>query len=200
MKKKNSFVTGKDKKSSQYYIDNAKFYEACVNRKALVLEAKKLGLPKPRISNYLGESLLKIANKMAESSHFRGYSFKEDMAMDAVETSVQYIDNFDPDKFNNPFAYFSQICYYAFLRRIGKERDYLYNSYQLGKNAKFITVDPFQLEDDDDTFEPVYDAKPNTVSMQDFVEKYEKGKADAKKKSNARRTAVKKAKDDKENE
>src|SRR5574337_719454 len=149
MKKKNSFAEGKDKKSNQYYIDNVEFYTACKERKEIVKEAIELGLPKPKLTKYLGESILKIANKMSESSHFRGYAFKEDMVMDAVETQLMYFDNFDPEKSNNPFAYFSQICYFAFLRRIGKERDYLYNNYQLGRNAKFITVDPFQHEDDD---------------------------------------------------
>lgn len=186
MKKKNSFAEGKDKKSNQYYIDNVEFYTACKERKEIVKEAIELGLPKPKLTKYLGESILKIANKMSESSHFRGYAFKEDMVMDAVETQLMYFDNFDPEKSNNPFAYFSQICYFAFLRRIGKERDYLYNNYQLGRNAKFITVDPFQHEDDDS--HEFYETVPNnTVAMDEFIEKYERGKKDAKTKANARK-------------
>lgn len=179
--KKNSFAEGKDKKSQQYYIDNNELYAACVERKKAIVAAAKKGLPKPKVSNYLGECLLRIANKMSESSHFRGYPFREDMVMDAVENSLLYIDNFDPTKSKNPFAYYSQICYFSFLRRIGRERDYLYNSYQLGKNAKFVAVDPFVGIDD--TFEPTYEVKADTTMMQDFVQKYEKGKRDAKAKS-----------------
>lgn len=185
--KKNSFAESKGKKSQQFYIDNIEFYTACVERKKAVSKAKKEGVQKPQLTKYLGECLLKIASKMSESSHFRNYPFREDMIMDGVENCVQYFDNFDPAKSKNPFAYYSQICYFSFLRKIGKERDYLYNSYQLGKNAKFVAVDPFVGKDD--TFEPEYETKPDTTMMQDFVEKYETGKRKAKAKSKANAAA-----------
>ena len=51
--------------------------------------------------------------------------FRDDMISDGIENCVQYIHNFDPAKSKNPFAYFTQIIHYAFLRRIQKEKKQL---------------------------------------------------------------------------
>jgi len=53
------------------------------------------------------------------------YMFRDDMISDGIENCVQYIHNFDPEKSKNPFAYFTQIIHYAFLRRIQKEKKQL---------------------------------------------------------------------------
>ena len=44
------------------------------------------------------------------------------MISDGIENCLQYLDNFNPKTSNNPFAYFTQIIYYAFVRRIQKEK------------------------------------------------------------------------------
>ena len=80
------------------------------------------GEPKPRIGNYIGECFLKIATHLSYKPNFVNYMFREDMICDGIENCVQYINNFDPAKSSNPFAYFTQIIYYAFLRRISKEK------------------------------------------------------------------------------
>ena len=77
---------------------------------------------KPQITNYLGECFLKIATHLSYKPNFVNYMFREDMICDGIENCVQYIHNFEPAKSNNPFAYFTQIIYYAFLRRIQKEK------------------------------------------------------------------------------
>ena len=110
------------RKRSEHYVNNKEFLAAIVAYKLDILEAEKLGKPKPRITNYLGECFLKIATHLSYKPNFVNYMFKDDMVCDGIENCIQYIDNFDPNKSRNPFAYFTQIVYYAFLRRIAKEK------------------------------------------------------------------------------
>jgi DNA-directed RNA polymerase specialized sigma subunit len=91
----------------------------------MVRRAAENGEPKPRITNYLGECFLKIATHLSYKPNFVNYMFKDDMICDGIENCVQYINNFDPEKSSNPFAYFTQIIHYAFLRRIQKEKKQL---------------------------------------------------------------------------
>ena len=90
--------------------------------KAKCLAAKEAGEQRPQISNYIGECFLKIATHLSYKPNFVNYMFREDMICDGIENCVQYIENFNPEKSKNPFAYFTQIIYYAFLRRIQKEK------------------------------------------------------------------------------
>jgi DNA-directed RNA polymerase specialized sigma subunit len=93
-----------------------------IHYKELVEIAQIRGEPKPRITNYLGECFLKIATHLSFKPNFVNYMFKDDMICDGIENCVQYINNFDPNKSSNPFAYFTQIIHYAFLRRIQREK------------------------------------------------------------------------------
>ena len=111
-----------EKKKKVHYVDNKKFLEAIVERKEQIKEAEGVGESKPQISNYLGECILKISNHLSYRPNFINYTYKEEMISDGIENSLQYIDNFDPEKSKNPFAYFTQIIYYAFIRRIAKEK------------------------------------------------------------------------------
>lgn len=110
---------------SQHYVNNKELLEALIVYRTKVAEAKEKGLPKPRISNYLGECFLKIATHLSYKPNFVNYMFRDDMISDGIENCVQYIHNFDPNKSSNPFAYFTQIIHYAFLRRIQKEKKQL---------------------------------------------------------------------------
>ena len=109
-------------KKKVHYVDNKKFLAAIVERKEQIKEAEGVGDPKPQITNYLGECILKISNHLSYRPNFINYTYKEEMISDGIENSLQYIDNFDPEKSKNPFAYFTQIIYYAFIRRIAKEK------------------------------------------------------------------------------
>ena len=113
------------RKRSEHYVNNKEFLAAIVAYKLAILEAEKLGEPKPRITNYLGECFLKIATHLSYKPNFVNYMFKDDMICDGIENCVQYINNFNPEKSSNPFAYFTQIIHYAFLRRIQKEKKQL---------------------------------------------------------------------------
>ena len=113
------------RKRSEHYVNNKEFLYAIVQYKADVRDAAAADEPKPRITNYLGECFLKIATHLSYKPNFVNYMFREDMIGDGIENCVQYIHNFDPNKSNNPFAYFTQIIYYAFLRRIQREKKQL---------------------------------------------------------------------------
>ena len=113
------------KKKSEHYVNNKELLGALIDYRAEVAVAKAKDLPKPRISNNLGECFLKIATHLSYKPNFVNYMFRDDMISDGIENCVQYIHNFDPEKSRNPFAYFTQIIHYAFLRRIQKEKKQL---------------------------------------------------------------------------
>lgn len=108
-------------KKNPHYVNNKDFHDALIVYKNKVDQAKQNGLPPPKIPNYLGDCFLKIATHLSYRPNFVNYMFREDMISDGVENCVQYINNFDVSR-SNPFAYFTQIVYYAFLRRIQKEK------------------------------------------------------------------------------
>ena len=110
------------RRKKEHYLDNKKFLAELEKYRAKILRNEREGKPKPRVNNYIGGCFLKIATHLSYRPNFINYMFKEDMISDGVENCVQYIDNFDPAKSKNPFAYFTQIIYYAFLRRIAKEK------------------------------------------------------------------------------
>jgi DNA-directed RNA polymerase specialized sigma subunit len=113
------------RKRSVHYVNNKEFLAALIKYREDVELAAIRDEPKPRITNYLGECFLKIATHLSFKPNFVNYIFKDDMISDGIENCVQYIHNFDPQKSQNPFAYFTQIIHYAFLRRIQKEKKQL---------------------------------------------------------------------------
>ena len=110
------------RKRSEHYVNNKEFLAALIKYREDKEIALAKGLPKPPIPRYIGECFLKIANHLSFKPNFVNYMFKEDMVSDGIENCVQYIHNFNPEKSQNPFAYFTQIIHYAFLRRIQREK------------------------------------------------------------------------------
>ena len=110
------------RQQKQHYVDNQEFLGEIIKYKEKVRIAAEKGDPKPRVNNYIGGCFLKIATHLSYRPNFINYMYKDDMVCDGIENCIQYIDNFDPAKSKNPFAYFTQIVYYAFLRRIAKEK------------------------------------------------------------------------------
>ncbi len=113
------------RKRSDHYVNNKELLEAMIVYRNKCAIAEEKGIDPPPISNYLGECFLKIATHLSYKPNFVNYMFREDMIGDGIENCVQYIHNFNPEKSSNPFAYFTQIIYYAFLRRIQKEKKQL---------------------------------------------------------------------------
>jgi hypothetical protein len=112
-------------KKTKHYINNGDFLQALIQYK---LRKKKN--PNEPIPNYIGECWMKIAEGLSHKPNFISYTYRDEMISDGIENCLMYFDNFDPDKSNNPFAYFTQIIYYAFLRRIQKEKKQLYIKYK----------------------------------------------------------------------
>jgi len=112
----------KKAKEKPHYVDNKKFLEAMIEYRDRCEKAKNRNRKKPDVTNYIGECFLKIANHLSYRPNFINYTFRDDMISDGIENCLQYMDNFNPDKSKNPFAYFTQIIYYAFIRRIQKEK------------------------------------------------------------------------------
>jgi hypothetical protein len=120
----------KKKEDNKHYIDNKAFLQALIDYKKEVMDAKAANEERPQVPDYIGDCFIKIANHLAYKSNFINYSFREDMILDAIENCLIYMDNFDPKKSTNPFAYFTQITYYAFVRRIQKEKRQLQTKYR----------------------------------------------------------------------
>ena len=112
----------KTRKRSAHYVDNKKFLQAMIEYKDKCDKAEKRNRKAPPVTNYIGECFLKIANHLSYRPNFINYTFRDDMISDGIENCLQYLKNFNPAKSNNPFAYFTQIIYYAFIRRIQKEK------------------------------------------------------------------------------
>ena len=110
------------RRKKEHYLDNKKFLAELEKYRAKILRNEREGKPKPRVNNYIGGCFLKIATHLSYRPNFINYMYKDDMICDGIENCIQYIDNFDPAKSKNPFAYFTQIVYFAFLRRIAKEK------------------------------------------------------------------------------
>jgi len=111
--------------TKENYVNNREFLDALMVFRQEVAAAKESGGKRPRVPNYVGECFLKIATHLSYKPNFVNYMFREDMICDGIENCLQYIDNFNPEKSTNPFAYFTQIIYYAFLRRIQREKKQL---------------------------------------------------------------------------
>ena len=116
---------GKRTATKENYVNNKEFLDALMVYRKEVLNANNLGIDKPRVPKYIGECFLKIATHLSYKPNFVNYMFREDMICDGIENCLQYIDNFNPEKSTNPFAYFTQIIYFAFLRRIQREKKQL---------------------------------------------------------------------------
>ena len=124
--------------TQKHYVNNADFLKALIDYKA-----RKETNPNEPIPNYIGECWQKIAEGLSRKPNFIGYTYKDDMIGDGIENCLMYFDNFDPQKSSNPFAYFTQIIYYAFLRRIQKETKQMYIKYK--STEQFGILDEYEM-------------------------------------------------------
>jgi hypothetical protein len=169
-------------KRKRNYVNNPEFLEAIVKYKEQCEEAEECGDPNPRIPNYIGQCIYQIATRLASKPNFSGYSYKEEMISDGLENAVQALGNFDPNKSSNPFAYFTQIIWYAFLRRIDKEKKQLYIKHKVVENSVVFGT-AVDKDDPDAAGDANYIDLKNDY-MNDFVKTYEK-KLDEKKQKEA---------------
>ena len=122
-------------KKSKHYVDNKLFYEALVDYRAECDEAERISnsgdVTYPRVPDYVAECIMAIVNGMSKRPQFNGYPYLIDMVGDAIENCIRYVKSFKPEKSSNPFAYFSQITYYAFIRKINAEKKNLYVKFKM---------------------------------------------------------------------
>jgi len=125
----------KKKKIVEHYVDNKEFFKAMCEWKDGVIEADNLDEPRPPVSEYIGECFVKIAEHLSRKPNFINYPFRDEMIADGIENCLMYAHNFNPEKSTNPFSYFTQMIYYAFLRRIEKEKKQNFIKYKLMEQA-----------------------------------------------------------------
>ena len=115
------------KRKSIHYVNNADFSQAVVEYVEKVQEAKKNKQQLPIVPDYIAQCFLKISEGLSHKSNFIRYTYREEMVMDSVENCLKAINNYNLEAATrtgkpNAFAYFTQIAWYAFLRRIAKEK------------------------------------------------------------------------------
>ena len=164
-----------------HYVNNAEMLEAIKQYKAEIVKAREENREDPRIPEYIGECILKIATRLSHKANFINYSYRDDMILDGIENCMQCINSFDPSKSSNPFSYFTQVIYFAFLRRITKEKK---QSYIRGRLIQDMAFDSFETQDHDDDadFKNAYMAFIQTHQNFDdsFIKKKEKKKVEKK--------------------
>ena len=159
------------RKRSEHYVNNKEFLAALIKYREDIEIAQIQDKPKPPIPRYIGECFLKIANGLSYRPNFINYTYKEDMISDGIENCLQYIHNFNPDKSNNPFAYFTQIIYYAFIRRIQREKKQTHVKHRIISKAAFQA---FVTMEGDDTSYSVGGFDPNIMVPDEDVYKPKK--------------------------
>ena len=132
--------------TSSHYVDNKKFLQALIDYRQSVVDAAAEGKEPPIVSNYIGECFIKIATHLSYKSNFINYTFKDDMISDGIENCLTAVVKFDPSKGSNPFAYYTQIIYFAFIRRIQKEKKQQATKYKLIEN---MDIDSLILQEHD---------------------------------------------------
>ena len=186
----------KARKDAVHYVNNDEFYQAMVlHIKAIrqklyeleLIENTEVPYTKYKealtycrdrkillvpITDYIGECIMKISHKLANRGHFANYPFREDMIADGIDNCLMYINNFNPEKSKNPFAYYSQICWYAFIRRIEKEKTELYTKYSVATEKLLHDVH----EEDRIYINGKYGSDHSDELMHEFMEKFEESK------------------------
>ena len=134
----------KKAKDKPHYVDNKKFLQAMIDWRETWPDEDNI----PPVTNYIGECFLKIATHLSYRPNFINYTYKQEMISDGIENCLQYIHNFNPEKSKNPFAYFTQIIYYAFIRRIQKEKKQTHVKHKMIEKQEYV---PFITMEGDDT-------------------------------------------------
>ena len=168
-----------------HYVDNKEFLRAMIKFKEKCKVAKDDGDDRPPVSNYIGECFLKIATHLSYRPNFINYTYRDEMISDGIENCLQYVANFNPEKSSNPFAYFTQIIYYAFLRRIAKEKKQTHVRNKMIENSQYkawttqegdttsysvMGFDPNVMLPEEDVYKPKKKSSPKTKGLETFME------------------------------
>ena len=138
----------------QHYVDNKLFFAEMEKWKSEIDESDEVDDLPPMVTEYMGECFYKIATHLSYRPNFINYTYREEMIGDGIENCIRYAKNFNPEKSKNPFAYFTQIIYYAFIRRITKEKKQTSIKQKIIDNTSTKTYDI--MEGDDDVYSNTY--------------------------------------------
>lgn len=159
-----------------HYIDNQMFLSEIKKYKQLCNEHKEKNKELPPLPDYIGECFMKISEHLSFRPNFVNYAFRDEMVADGIENCVQYAHNFDPEKSNNPFAYFTQIIYYAFVRRIQKEKKHLYIKYKSIQDKNLLSDNTTLMEHETHNFNSEILTEEQKTVMYEYVQNFEKSK------------------------
>lgn len=164
----------KEKKRKEY-VNNQDFASALENYKIQKKYAIDNNIAPPRIPNYIGECFLKIAEGLSHKPNFINYTYRDEMISDGVENCLMYFENFDPTKSNNPFAYFTQVIYFAFLRRIQKEKKQMYVKCKATEHMAIL--DEYEIQELEESNHRQFELYDN---ISEFIENFEENKKNKK--------------------
>ena len=171
----------KNKKQKPHYVDNKKFLEAMIDWRETWPDEENI----PPVTNYIGECFLKIATHLSYRPNFINYTYRDEMISDGIENCLQYAQNFNPEKSSNPFAYFTQIIYYAFLRRIQKEKKQTHVRNKIIEKSNYVSFttmegddnaytvsgfDPIVMLPDEDVYKPKKKEDKPAKGLEKFME------------------------------
>ena len=165
------------KKKPAHYVSNKDLLIAMEKFRENCKEAEESGEDKPKVPEYIGECILKIANGLSNRPNFINYTYKDEMISDGIENCLQYCGNFNPDKSKNPFAYFTQIIYYAFIRRIQKEKKQQHIRHKVIEN---MNVDILAVGEDMEQAQFVEYLQKNFLPAEDVYKPKKKKKTEPK--------------------
>lgn len=152
--------------AGKHYVDNKELFRVLSEYIAALDNGEQ-----PPIPEYVGECLLQIATKLSNKPNFFNYTYKEDMISDALENCILYLHNFDPKKSQNPFAYFTQIIHFAFIRRIEKEKKNMYVKYKYA--LKMTQAGEHHTASQGETYDIKDPSWTNYENIHDFIHTYE---------------------------
>ena len=164
------------------YINNEDFLNAMIEYKKEIALAEEKGEQSPPVPDYIGECFLLIAERLSYRPNFINYAFKEDMISDGIENCLQYVHNFNPEKSLNPFAYLTQIIYWAFVRRIQKEKKHLYVKYKEMERLQYLEDNIDQNEHGKGEYMTEVASNDMRIMIGDFIAEFEQKKAAKRKK------------------
>lgn len=163
-------------------------FDTFVEHKANVKAAEAEGREPPRLPNYLGDCFMQIAERLGRRGNFSSYTYLDEMKSDGIENCIIAANNFDPQKGENPFAYFTQITWFAFLRRIEKEKKHSYIKYKTLQNMNLNGLNINGEIEDTHGITTSVDNEFMDVIVSDFEEK--KRKRDVKYQTNKKKKGI----------
>ena len=173
------------KPKGEHYLNNKEFLQAMIEWRERCVTAENVGEPPPPVTDYIGECFLKIATHLSYRPNFINYTYRDEMISDGIENCLQYVKNFNPEKSQNPFAYFTQIIYYAFLRRITKEKKQTHVRNKIIENTQYqswVTMegdatayavqgfDPNVMLPEEDVYKPKKKPTDKSKGLEPFME------------------------------